>query len=130
MSYRNNIRHAGMDYLTEVACELICSTKGCKNKKEVVSELYYYYMDAKASEKEMVDLIKNYKEDQAYIEEYLLAAVYAEKILSWEDIQYCHDHLVLPKSVREKPFPIDELKQELLEKGYTLTNDKENEIEM
>ena len=50
MSYRTEKTHAGMDYLTETACELIYETRDCETKEEVVKDLYGFYQDAKQTE--------------------------------------------------------------------------------
>ncbi len=53
MSYRTEKTHAGMDYLTETACELIYATRDYESKEEVIKELYEFYQDAKQTEEEV-----------------------------------------------------------------------------
>lgn len=162
MSYRTEKTHAGMDYLTERACDLIYATKDCETKEEVVKELYWFYKDAKqtedmiayqftnpshrekmiklfqsfyeedreASEKRYENSKNSYKVDQMYLEDYLLVAVFAEKKLTWEDIKYTHEHKFLPEEKRKQPFPLEEMKQELVIKGYKLADESNNEKEM
>ena len=162
MSYRTEKTHAGMDYLTETACELIYATRDCETKEEVVKELYWFYKDAKQTEEEVVynlndpdhkeKMIKMFQKfyeedreasekryertkkthtvDKLYLEDYLLVAVYAEKKLTWEEIKYTHEHHFLPEEKRKQPFPLEEMKQELVKKGYTLAEEKTEEKEI
>ena len=135
------ITHAGMDALTEIACMLIHSTRGCKSKDEVVQELYKFYQNAKKnlestqdpknkakmiklcqkffvediqkSEERYEKALKNSAENQAFVENFLLIAAYTEKKLSWREILYTHTHGVLPLERRKQRFPVEELKKEL-----------------
>ena len=162
MSYRTEKTHAGMDYLTEMVCELIYETRDCETKEEVIKELYWNYKDAKQTEdmiayqftspshrEKMIKLFQSFYEedreasekryeetkrtntvDKLYLEDYLLVAVYAEKKLTWEDIKYTHEHKFLPAEKRKQPFPLEEMKQELVKKGYTLAEESKEEKEM
>ena len=115
----------------QTADEVIYNLNDPVHREKTIELLQKFYEeDREASEKryERIKIMNSY--DKYDIEDYLLVAVYAEKKLTWEDIKYTHKHCFLPAEKRKQPFPLEEMKQELVKKGYTLAEESKEEKEM
>ena len=128
-----NRKAHGINYFLARTTEIIADYEK-ENKESLVKSLYELYTEEKADDEEKkaqgkYELLLG----NELLEELLIVAVYVDKKLSWEDIQYTQKNGHLPIRILEKGFPFEEIKQEMLKQGYVPeknAKNKDNEFEM
>ena len=103
-----------------------------KNKEEIIKRAQEFFGEDRQScearyKKVKEDYRKKDTDTMAYVENCLFVAIFTDLKLSWEDIQYTHKFGILPLSIRKVGFPLEEIKQEALKRGYTLLKNKDYE---
>ena len=100
------------------------------NRDDFVKTLYDIYNEEKAGDaKKAANGEFDAMVGNELLEELLITAVYVDKKLTWEDIEYTKSHGRLPENIIKAGFPFDEIKEEMFKQGYVVPEKQKAEEE-